>query len=165
MGTFSPANVLCCQLPLPRTIFSVVLKQIFLKSTSMCYLKGLKLKINSPRLPVENHSHIPLYHQRYLGSSWWLGIQTLLQTSPGTFGQNSTRRVPLAPRNETQGATHKCIFLDRGLLQVPIVKGVPVFKGQHGFKGMTIHSNRTQCALAILPVVWVSHPKTPVLGC
>lgn len=40
------ATVLCYKLSLPLTIFSAVLKQIFFKSTSMCYLKCLKLKIN-----------------------------------------------------------------------------------------------------------------------
>ena len=38
------ANVLRCKLSLPLTIFSVVLKQIFFKSTSMCCFQMPKIK-------------------------------------------------------------------------------------------------------------------------
>lgn len=70
----------------------------------------------------------PLFIPRYLWSSWLLGIQTSLQPSPCLFCQDSKRRVPLSPCNEAQYGTHTCIFLDRWLLHVPMVKGAQVFQ-------------------------------------
>lgn len=106
----------------------------------------------------------PLFIPRYLWSSWLLGIQTSLQPSPCLFCQDSKRRVPLSPCNEAQYGTHTCIFLDRWLLHVPMVKGAQVFqkkKKYHGFPMMKVSITRSQFTLLDSAVIEFSGPTTP----